>query len=574
MSQYFLSCLITAKHKSTNLPMEMNVIFSLLWFSCFISYTCSANHETTTEGNLETTVKVRNRRKLPRARDTLGRFTNATEMYNENDASENSEKENNAMQNTLLLQRLQDRLTAVLTMEEQILRKTETIEYRLTKLEVQMQEKSESVKSELREVSRRVQQLDWQSSKIDSVLESIKMDTSALNQGQEHLRGMFSETRSRAINAAETRSDNQLSIVRTSILSILGIVKNLQNVAVNTQRNFTTLINATKSLSSISTKLATKQDIHSATMEIRQDSFLSPLMREQFTPHMKLQAEEDEQLPEDCKALQQYGNNISGVYKIKPKLSTKGFFVYCDQETHNGGWTVIQNRYEGSVEFFRNWHDYKYGFGNLAGEFWLGLEKIHILSNDVIHELLIEMHDFTLTKTYALYSAFSVGTELEGYPISILGDYDGDAGDSLIYHAGMKFSTYDMDHDNWSDGNCAESHTGAWWYNGCDTSNLNGRYLGGEVQSTHEYQGMYWYDWHGPSYSLMKTRISIRPNPKAYIYVKNNGTQSQHKKPKNRKHGSQGEKLKITESNAANETESLDENSHHSTSKISDQESK
>jgi RNA polymerase-associated protein CTR9 len=38
-----------------------------------------------------------------------------------------------------------------------------------------------------------------------------------------------------------------------------------------------------------------------------------------------------------------------------------------------------------------------------------------------------------------------------------------------VYHAGMKFSTYDMDHDNWHDGNCAESHTGAWWYNGCDT---------------------------------------------------------------------------------------------------------
>lgn len=45
-----------------------------------------------------------------------------------------------------------------------------------------------------------------------------------------------------------------------------------------------------------------------------------------------------------------------------------------------------------------------------------------------VTELLIELEDFNLEKTYALYSAFATGTEVEGYSISFLGSYEGDAG--------------------------------------------------------------------------------------------------------------------------------------------------
>lgn len=130
-------------------------------------------------------------------------------------------------------------------------------------------------------------------------------------------------------------------------------------------------------------------------------------------------------------------NTETGLRKIR-----RNFFAFCDMETNNGeGWIVIQNRFDGSIDFFRDWNEYKDGFGNLAGEFWLGLEKIHELTSSRLHELLVVMEDFEGQKKFVNYLAFGIGNEASGFALNMLGSAVGDAGDSLSYHAGMKFST-------------------------------------------------------------------------------------------------------------------------------------
>ena len=76
----------------------------------------------------------------------------------------------------------------------------------------------------------------------------------------------------------------------------------------------------------------------------------------------------------NCAEVYKFGKQISGVYKIDPD-GLGEFEVFCDHKTAGGGWTVFQKRRDGSVDFYRGWADYKRGFGNLNGEFWLGQDS-------------------------------------------------------------------------------------------------------------------------------------------------------------------------------------------------------
>lgn len=84
---------------------------------------------------------------------------------------------------------------------------------------------------------------------------------------------------------------------------------------------------------------------------------------------------------------------------------------------------------------------------------------IRTIAGHNMNELIIELVDQTDMKVSAHYDAFSIGSASQGYPLKVLGKYTGDAGDSLSYHAGSKFSTKDHDVDTWSDGSCALSHS-------------------------------------------------------------------------------------------------------------------
>ena len=128
-------------------------------------------------------------------------------------------------------------------------------------------------------------------------------------------------------------------------------------------------------------------------------------------------------IKKNCAELYKSGERINGVYTIDPDDSG-AFDVFCDQKSAGGGWTVFQKRLDGSVNFNRGWVDYKRGFGNLNGEFWLGLDKIHRLTKTK-SRLRVELEDTQGKTAYAEYDLFAVSSERTKYILG-LGTYSGE----------------------------------------------------------------------------------------------------------------------------------------------------
>ena len=176
------------------------------------------------------------------------------------------------------------------------------------------------------------------------------------------------------------------------------------------------------------------------------------------------------------------GLRISKDYVIQPNPDNI-FSVPCDMTTNGGGWVVFQRRIDASVDFHRNWAEYKNGFGDLNGNFWLGLKKLHLLAGPGKRAILrIDLKHINWPyMIYAEYSTFEIANEADMYRLKVEG-YSGNATDSLADHTkshhvmnGQRFSTKDKDNDHFS-GNCADHFKGGWWFNSCHGSNLNGLY--------------------------------------------------------------------------------------------------
>ncbi|XP_034474662.1 techylectin-5A-like [Drosophila innubila] len=168
----------------------------------------------------------------------------------------------------------------------------------------------------------------------------------------------------------------------------------------------------------------------------------------------------------------------SGIYNILlSNINSQPFKVACDAETRGGGWTIILRRMDGTVEFNRNWTEYQKGFGEVSGEFFLGLDKIHELTAERKQELLVILEDFEGVEKFETYDEFAIGDENQQYILHTLGVANGTAGDSFSKHMGKKFSTFDRDNDLHPEVHCANLLTGGWWYHdGCHWSKLTGIY--------------------------------------------------------------------------------------------------
>ncbi|XP_035694385.1 angiopoietin-related protein 6-like [Branchiostoma floridae] len=213
------------------------------------------------------------------------------------------------------------------------------------------------------------------------------------------------------------------------------------------------------------------------------------------------------------------GTNTSGIFTIYPRFYNSSFPVFCDMDTDGGGWTVIQRRINGSIKFFRPWKDYKEGFGDLEGEFWLGLDSIHALTRSFGSTLLrIQVESFEGQWHIAQYDGFKVANESENYRMTTgRFTYGSNVPDSFSYHDGANFSTFDRDNDGDEEVNCGKKSRGGWWYKGgmpgknkCGLSNPNGLYHLGAYEG--EENGIYWYFWRSDYlYSFRKVVMMVRP---------------------------------------------------------------
>lgn len=198
-----------------------------------------------------------------------------------------------------------------------------------------------------------------------------------------------------------------------------------------------------------------------------------------------------------CQELKTLGENLDGVYDINP--DGQGIInVFCDQTTDGGGWTVVQRRFSPySANFERVWLEYKNGFGDLSGEFWLGNDNLHRLaaSSSVLR---IDLIANTGQTGYAKYGGFTVGDETTKFRWD-MNSYQGNIGNRVYGHShaawntrGMKFNAKDADNDNSPDTHCG-AYAG-WWFNWCGLVNLN------------QQSEPHWNGWGAITLSEMKVR--------------------------------------------------------------------
>ncbi|XP_066196202.1 angiopoietin-related protein 7-like, partial [Sylvia atricapilla] len=215
--------------------------------------------------------------------------------------------------------------------------------------------------------------------------------------------------------------------------------------------------------------------------------------------------------PIDCASVYSNGLRRSGIYSVLPSVRGLPIEVLCEMDTEGGGWTVIQRRQDGSVDFNRTWNEYKEGFGDLKGEFWLGNDNIHRMTSQGDYSLRIDLEDWNNKHKHAFYQVFSIEDEENFYRLHVDG-FSGTVEDSFAwYHDKRSFSTPDS-------GNiCAEISHGGWWYHQCFFSNLNGVYYKGGRYSIKNRKmlgpdGIVWYSWKDTDYySLRKVVMMIRP---------------------------------------------------------------
>lgn len=172
---------------------------------------------------------------------------------------------------------------------------------------------------------------------------------------------------------------------------------------------------------------------------------------------------------------------------------------------------MFQKRFDGSQSFDLTWDEYKQGFGNLNGEFWLGNDFLHNFTQQDTYELRIELSAFNGSTGYIVYDSLKIGNEDIWYQLQIGNVVEGTLVDDLAFMNGYYFSCKDKLLVANNTYPCAYYYPAGWWTKSCFTANLNGLYHPSPGTIAASGKGVIWLHFTGNYYSLKSTEMKLRP---------------------------------------------------------------
>ena len=208
-----------------------------------------------------------------------------------------------------------------------------------------------------------------------------------------------------------------------------------------------------------------------------------------------------------CREWREMGYTEDGVYYIfhnRRKARAK-----CVMHTQKP-WTIIHKRSDGSTNFNNLWEDYKKGFGDPNGEYWLGNEMIHQLTKDREVFIMFKLWAFDEYKEIR-FKGFSIEDEANKYRLRTGERNFGSPAltNDWLDLNGTYFTTPDKDHDTWAGGNCALNNKSAWWFKNCGPIDLNNVYS--HTATIDHKKGIYWKGFRNTTESMKKVIIYKRP---------------------------------------------------------------
>ena len=136
---------------------------------------------------------------------------------------------------------------------------------------------------------------------------------------------------------------------------------------------------------------------------------------------------------------------------------------------------LLQQNVNGSNAFNRTWAEFKVGFNDTRGNYWLGNDLLSQLTVNR-YKLRFDLQERNGSWYWAEYSSFTVLSEVYNYRLLVSG-YSGNAGDALYYNDKMMFTTYDRDNDpliySAYNNNCAVYNGGGFWHKDCTLASVN-----------------------------------------------------------------------------------------------------